>query len=94
MALARVVTFEGVPSGRIDEMKSRMENEDPPEGLNPTEMLMLHDAGSDKAVAIVLFDNEEDYAKADEVLNSMPADDVPGQRTGVDKYDVAIHMTR
>ena len=25
---------------------------------------------------------------------NMPADDVPGQRTGVDKYDVAIHMKR
>jgi hypothetical protein len=94
MALARVVTFEGVPTGRIDELKSRMENEEPPEGLNPTEMVMLHDPSSQKAMAIVLFDNEEEYRRADEVLNAMPADDVPGQRTGVDKYDVAIHMKR
>jgi hypothetical protein len=94
MAVARVVSFEGVPQGRIQEMKSRIESEDPPEGLNPTEMLLLHDEGGGRSLAIVLFDSEEDYQRGDEVLNAMPAEDVPGQRTGVDKYDVAIHMKR
>jgi hypothetical protein len=94
MAVARVVSFEGVPQGRMQEMKSRIESEDPPEGLNPSEMFLLHDSGNDKAMAIVLFDSEEDYQRGNEVLNAMPADDVPGQRTGVEKYDVAIHMKR
>lgn len=94
MALARVVTFEGVDSGHVNELKGRIESEDPPEGLNPTEMVMLHDPSSQKAMAIVLFDNEEDYQRGNEILNAMPAEDTPGQRTGVDKYDVAIHMKR
>ncbi len=44
------------------------------------------------ALAIVFFDNEEDYAKGDAALNAMPASDTPGQRTSVAKYDVAVRM--
>jgi hypothetical protein len=93
MAIARVVTFEGVPSDRIERMKSEMEGSDPPEGMNPKELLILHDADSQKSVAIVLFETEEDYRTGDEILNNMPTDDTPGERTSVQRYDVAIHRT-
>jgi hypothetical protein len=94
MAVARVVSFDGVDSGRIADIKSQIESGEPPEGMNPTEMLMLHDPDGGRALAIVMFENDEEYRKGDEVLSAMPADDVPGQRTGVDKYDVAVHVKR
>jgi hypothetical protein len=93
MALARVVTFEGVPKERVEQMKSEMDSGDRPEGLNATEVVMLHDADAEESIAIVFFDNEEDYASGDAILSAMPTGDTPGTRTGVRKYDVAIRMT-
>ena len=46
-----------------------------------------------KSLAIVFFDNEEDYASGNAILDAMPRDDTPGQRTSVSKYDVAIRMS-
>jgi hypothetical protein len=93
MSLARVVTFEGVSTDRIEEMKQEMEGGDRPEGLNPSEMLVLHDRDSSKAVAILFFDSEDDYQRGHEVLDAMPAVDTPGQRTSVQRYEVAIRRT-
>ena len=92
MALARVVSFDGVNSDRMAALKSEIEGGEQPEGLNATEMLLLHDPGADQALAIVFFDNEGDYQKGDEILSAMPTSDTPGQRTGVKKYDVAVQM--
>ena len=66
---------------------------DRPEGMPATEFIMLHDAESENAVAIVFFETEDDYRQGDEVLSAMPASDTPGQRTSVKKYDVAHRMT-
>jgi hypothetical protein len=93
MALARVVTFDNVDSNRMNELRQQIESGSPPEGLNPQEMLVLHDSGENKALVVVVFANEDDYRRGDEVLSAMPAGDTPGQRTSVGKYDVAIHMT-
>ena len=93
MAVARVVTFSGVDRNRIDEMKSEMEGGQPPEGLDATEVIMLHDPEKDESVAIVFFDTEEDYQRGHEILDAMPTTDTPGQRTGVTRYDVAMRMT-
>jgi len=93
MALARVVTFEGVDGDRIRQMKSEIEGGERPANSPATEMMILHDAGSDKALAIVFFDSEEDYATGDATLSAMPTGDTPGKRTSVGKYDVAVRMT-
>ena len=93
MALARVVSFEGVDSGRIAQMKSEIEGGEKPEGLPATEMMILHDPEADSALAIVFFDNEDDYRTGDEFLSGMPASDTPGTRTSVKKHDVAVRMT-
>jgi hypothetical protein len=93
MALARVVTFDGVGKDRMEEMKREMDQGERPEGLPATELIVLHDADADKAVVIVFFDNEDDYRQGDETLNAMPAGDTPGQRTSVTKYDVVTRMT-
>ena len=90
MALARVVSFEGVTADRIAEIKSRMESGDPPEGMPPAELMILHDPESERSLAIVVFDNEDDYRKGDEILSSMPGPETPGQRTSVTKYEVAV----
>jgi hypothetical protein len=92
MALARVVAFDGVTSERMAEMQKEMEGNDPPEGFPSAELLILHDPSADKSLAVVIFDNEDDYKKGDEILSAMPAGDTPGQRTSVTKYDVAMRM--
>jgi hypothetical protein len=74
-------------------LKSEIEGGEQPEGLNATEMLLLHDSGADQALAILFFETDEDYRKGDEVLSAMSSDDTPGTRTGVTKYDVALRMT-
>ena len=92
MALARVVTFDGVSKDRMKEMQSEMDQGDPPEGFPSAEMIALHDADAEKSVVILIFDNDDDYKKGDEILSAMPASDTPGQRTSVQKYDVAMRM--
>jgi hypothetical protein len=94
MALARVVTFDGVGRDRIEEMKREMSDSGAaaPEGFPPAEIIVLHDAEAEKSTVVIIFENEEDYRRGDEILNAMPASDTPGQRTSVKKYDVAIRM--
>ena len=92
MALARVVSFDGVSQDRVREMESEMQGSEPPEGLPAKEIIVLHDADADKSVVIVFFESEADYQRGDEILSAMPAGDTPGQRTAVARYDVAIRM--
>jgi hypothetical protein len=93
MALARVVTFDGVSNDRMAEMKREMEGGNPPEGFPPAEIVVLHDGDAEKSVVVIFFENEDDYRKGDEILSAMPGSDTPGQRTSVGKYDVAMRMS-
>ena len=93
MALARVVTFDGVTKDRMDQMRNEMEGSDPPEGFPSSELIVMHDADAEKSLVVVIFENEDDYRKGDEILSAMPAGDTPGQRTSVTKYEVAARMT-
>ena len=93
MGLARVVSFEGVSTDRMDQMHSEMREQKPPEGLTATEIVVLHDPDSEKSLVILFFETEEDYRRGDEVLNAMPADETPGRRSSVTRYDVAFRMT-
>jgi hypothetical protein len=93
MAIARVVSFDGVDSERMAQMRQEMEGGERPADMPATEVIVLHDPEASKSLAIVFFDNEEDYAKGDAMLNAMPASDTPGQRTSVQKYEVAIRMS-
>jgi hypothetical protein len=92
MALARVVTFEGVSKDRMDEMNREMNEGQPPEGFPSSELVILHDPEAEKSLAIVIFENEDDYKKGDEILSAMPAGDTPGRRTSVSKFNVATRM--
>jgi len=93
MALARVVSFEGVSKERMEELRQGMEGSEPPEGMPASELILLHDPEAERSLAIVFFDNEEDYRRGDEILSAMPTGDTPGTRTSVTKYEVAIRMT-
>jgi hypothetical protein len=92
MALARVVSFDGVSSERMAEMQSEMQSGERPEDVPAKEIVVLHDPDAEKAVVILFFESEGDYARGDEALNAMPAGDTPGQRTSVSKYQVAFRM--
>ncbi len=92
MALARVVTFEGVDASHLGELRSRIEGDERPD-IPATEIIVLHDAGSATATTLVFFANEADYAVGNAALDAMPADETPGRRTSVRKLDVAIRMT-
>jgi len=92
VALARVVTFEGVSKDRMEEMDREMRDGQPPEGFPAAELVVLHDPEAETSLAIVIFETEDDYKRGDEILNAMPAGDTPGQRTSVTKYNVATRM--
>jgi hypothetical protein len=93
MALARVVSFDGVSKDRVEEMKQQMAEGERPEDLPATEIVMLYDADAEKSLVILFFENEDDYEQGDKTLSAMPAGDTPGQRASVTKYNVAIRMT-
>src|SRR5262249_51460204 len=81
MALARVVTFENVDSNRMAELEQEMQSGGPPEGLEPQEIIVLHDPEASTSTVILFFEDDEAYSRGDEVLNAMPAGDTPGRRT-------------
>ena len=93
MGLARVVSFEGVSKARMEQMQRDMRDQERPEGLPATEIIVLHDAGSETSLVVLFFETEDDYKRGDEVLNAMPADDTPGRRASVTRYDVAVRLT-
>ena len=93
MALARVVTFDGVSSDRMAQMQQEMQGSERPDNVPSKEIIVLHDPESEKSLVVVFFDNEDDYKAGDEALSAMPAGDTPGQRTSVTKYQVAARMT-
>jgi hypothetical protein len=93
MAVARVVSFEGVSKERMDEMRRQMDEGPPPEDLPDGELIVLHEPDSEKTLVVFIFETDDDYQRAHEILDAMPADDTPGQRTSVTKYQVAHRMT-
>lgn len=92
MSLARVVSFDGVSPARVEEMKGRMA-EGRPDDVPATEIVMLYDADAERSQVILFFDSEEDYEQADKVLGAMPADETPGTRTAIGRYEVAVRET-
>lgn len=93
MSLARVVTFENVDQAQIEEVAREVREDPRPDDIPASEFLMLHDADSGTAMAIVFFDDEDAYRRGDEALNAMPADETPGRRTSVGRYRVVGRVT-
>jgi hypothetical protein len=95
---ARVVRWEGGESDAIEasaaEIRSQTEAEaGPPEGVPSKGLTILTDPAGGRAIAIALFETEEDYRQGDETLNSMsPPGGGMGQRVAVEKYEVAVQV--
>ena len=89
---ARLATFEGDPA-RVDDaiamVRSEVESDQTPAGLEGAKMLMLVDRASGRGIGITLFDSEEAMRRGDEALNAMN----PGnneRRTSVEFYEVPV----
>jgi hypothetical protein len=93
MAFARVATFEGITADHLDALRQRVEEQGQPEGMNATDFIVLHDPDAGKSISIVLFDSAEEYERGSAILDGLPRDDAPGQRTSVARYEVAVRMT-
>jgi hypothetical protein len=93
MALARVVSFDGVGRDRMAEMQREMSEGERPEDVPASEIVVLHDPDAEKALVVLFFESEDDYRRGDETLDAMPAAETPGRRTSVAKYEVAFRMT-
>ena len=63
MALARVVTFDGVSKDRMEEMDREMREGQPPEGFPSSELIVLHDPEAEQSLVVVIFETEDDYRR-------------------------------
>jgi hypothetical protein len=95
---ARVARWEGADAKSLEEsaaqIRARAESEGgPPPGVPAKEFLLLHDTAAGKAIAVTMFESEEDYRQGDETLNSMsPPGEGMGNRVSVEKFELAVHV--
>jgi hypothetical protein len=93
---ARVVRWEGGEAAAMNDSAAQIRADagsGPPEGVPAKQFMLLHDTEGGKAVAVMLFETEEDYRQGDETLNSMnPPGDGMGQRVAVEKYEVVAQL--
>ncbi len=93
---ARVARWEGGDAEAIRSTAQRINSDvssGPPEGVPAVGFLFLIDPDNGRALAVGLFETEEDLRKGDETLNSMnPPDDGTGSRTSVEMYEVAVDV--
>ena len=93
---ARIARFEGADAASLEETSSRIRQEGeeaggPPEGVPATGFMLLTDKENGVAIAITLFDNEEDMQRGHEALSAMtPPAGGMGQRTSVEMYEVPV----
>jgi hypothetical protein len=92
MALARVVTFEGVTPEQAERVAGEIRSSGPPDDVPATELIMLHDPAAERATVVIFFDDEEGYERGDRVLSAMPADETPGRRSSVSRCEVTVRM--
>jgi hypothetical protein len=91
---ARVATFEGGDSAKIDETVEQMKAGGRPDGVPATEFFLLVDRDSGKTLGITLFDTEDDLRQGSAALEAMsPPTGALGRRTSVETYEVPIQMS-
>jgi hypothetical protein len=93
---ARVARWEGADPAALEESAAQIRkdaDQGPPENVPAKGLLLLQDKENGRAMAIALFETEDDYRLGDETLNSMsPPGEGMGQRVAVDKYEVAVQL--
>ena len=93
MAYARVVTFDGVDSDRMAKLAQQVNEDERPDDIPATEIVILHDADGEKSLVLVFFETEDDYRRGDAALNAMDPGETPGRRSSVTKYEVAVRRS-
>jgi hypothetical protein len=93
VAYVRAVTFEGVDQNRIDELKQRLQEDERPEDIPATEIILLYDSEAQRSLVLVFFETEDDYRRGDATLSAMDPGETPGRRTSVTKYEVAVRRS-
>ncbi len=89
---ARVASFESDPANvdqAIDTVRSSVEADDTPPGLEGAKMLMLVNRETGKGLGVTLFESEDAMRRGDEALNAMS----PGtseRRTSVEFFEVPV----
>lgn len=93
---ARVARWEGASAEMLRQSAAGIREDaaaGPPEGVPAKGFLLLQDLEGGRAMAIALFETEEDYRQGDETLNSMsPPGEGMGQRVAVEKWEVAAQL--
>jgi hypothetical protein len=88
---ARVVRFTDVSPQRIEEIKTRVNQEQgPPEGVPSTGFRVYYDESQATAVFVGYFASEEDMKAGSEVLDQMDSSETPGTRASVDMCEVTV----
>jgi hypothetical protein len=90
---ARVVRFTDVTSDRVAEIKSAVETQDPPPGIDPTGMELFFDESQGTAVFVGYFATEEKMQEANAAFEAMDASDTPGSRASVDMCEVVVQRS-
>jgi hypothetical protein len=93
---ARVATFEGDPA-RVDDaialVRSQVESEETPAGLEGAKMMMLVSRETGKGLGVTLFESEEAMRRGDEALNAMNPQGTE-RRTSVEFFEVPVQTVR
>ena len=89
---ARIATFESDPSTideAINQVRSEVESDETPAGLEGAKMMMLVDRETGRGLGVTIFEPEEAMRRGDAALNAMN----PGaseRRTSVEFYEVPV----
>lgn len=93
---ARVARWEEADAGELRRAAERMNSaaaSGPPEGVPATSFRMLIDPENGRALAIALFETEDDLRQGDEALNAMSPEGVAtGRRVSVERYEVPVEI--
>jgi heme-degrading monooxygenase HmoA len=89
---ARVATFESDPADidqAIEMVRSSVQSEETPEGLQGARMLMLVNRETGRGLGVTLFDSEDAMRRGDEALNAMNPHGTE-RRTSVEFFEVPV----
>ena len=90
----RVTRFEGVESGRIDELVGFVSQQTgPPPGVPSKRLLLLGDRDAGNVVFVGFFETKEDLETGDAALSAMDPPVPLGDNSSVEKLEVLAEMT-
>jgi hypothetical protein len=90
----RVVRFTEVTPERIQQLVSRIEEDDgPPPGVPTTGLQLLFDEAQGTAIVTQMFDTADDMREGDRAFGAMEPSDTPGTRASVDMCELKLERS-